>query len=34
MRAEAEKKKKKDNARSKLLRSYGFEGDLIGESIA
>jgi U6 snRNA-associated Sm-like protein LSm1 len=34
MRAEAEKKKKKDAVKAKLLRGRGFEGDLAGESIA
>jgi U6 snRNA-associated Sm-like protein LSm1 len=34
MRAETEKKKKRDAVKAKLLRGRGFEGDLDGESIA
>jgi len=34
MRVEAERKKKRDAVKAKLLRGYGFEGDLAGgESI-
>jgi U6 snRNA-associated Sm-like protein LSm1 len=34
MRVEAEKKKKKDALKAKLLHERGFEGDLAGEAIA
>jgi U6 snRNA-associated Sm-like protein LSm1 len=34
MRAEAEKKKKRDTRKAKLLHGHGFEGDILGEAIA
>jgi hypothetical protein len=34
MRLEAEKKKKRDSRKAKLLHGRGFEGDMVGESIA
>jgi U6 snRNA-associated Sm-like protein LSm1 len=34
MRIEAEKKKKRDSRKAKLLHGRGFEGDMVGESIA